>query len=978
MSMDCGGRFTRLLVITMVLAAGDTANAFDIAKGGVPATVIATGANPAETTLFAANELASYLGKMVGAPFAVVTNDPPGNGNCILVGAPVEDAKFDEIRLRTEGRILHVTGSQPRGPLYAVYELLERQGCGFWSDFNETVPPKPDIAVEDDLDYAYAPPFSLRSNSGTTAVYHPEWNPKARLNGRRGIPARMGGVHHVDMSESSIGLNHGDLAREYFTTHPEWYSYARPRGGGPMRRTPEQLCFSNPEVLEKLVELARERLKKNPRLKTLSCSYADAAPACACPNCSAIAKREGTKAAILLTGVNAVASALADDYPDLRITFLAYGVNSIIPPKNMKLEPNVACVYANLARDYARPPANTNAIARWNELTGTNVYVWGYGAMFHNYQMPTPTVDLLGPEMRFYRDLGVLGVSSQLSQSSLSDCIDLVCWLYGKMAWNPDYDEWEQIDRWCDGALGAGSPFIRKWLRMERDYRPRIRHLGPYEVDSRVSLSPELLLEGYDLFRQALEATKDDPRPHGQLRRMFGSILSAIVERYNFDIADAAAREGRSDFPSRDAFYGQFAAICRHYNGSWMGEGQGSIMNRIRHSEILLYDDPVKKKKTIPPWTFRNPVSKRPIQDPFVTWDGESGFYYLLSSTGDQIEVRRAKNAARLADSDDKYVAWRPDAKGGAITGHITSPELHRGDDGSWYIYASGSDGMALSSSFSGGGEEEVGFGDMGLGDETPTGTSALKGGKNFKDETAALDYRMFVLQSIAGDPFGGFEFKGVLDKKVSALDPTVFRGPDGVLYLSYAQQAKGTSIMIRKMKSWMAVDETQKPIPIVTAHGQNDMFESPSFFTHGGRLFLAYSSGGRWSNDCQLEVREYAGPDICRNSSWGGPKKGRPILVSGNAFDTRSNGLDKFARCFGPGHATFFPSPDGAQLWCAYHGMQRPNVGTGPADVSMFLQRVDFNDSGQPQMGKPEVDSASAPSTFIIIPSGEVRVAGK
>ena len=945
----------------------------EIAKGGQPTAVIATGANPTNTTLFAANELASYLGKMVGAPFTVVTGDPPAEGNCILVGAPCADAKFDEIRLRVrDGRILELTGDQPRGPLYAVYEFLERQGCGFWSDFNESVPAKPDISVDDSLDYSYAPPFTLRANSGTTAVFHANWRPKARLNGGRGIPAKMGGAFHVDMSESSLGLNHGELARETFAKHPEWYSYARPKGSTKMQRTPEQLCFSNPELQARLVERAREILKAKPNLKTLSCSYADVAPACQCPNCSAIAKREGTKAAILLTGVNAIARAVAEDYPDLNITFLAYGMNSIVPPRNMKLEPNVACVYANLARNYAKPPVNTNAIARWSELTGGKVYIWGYGAMFHNYLMPTPTVDLLGPEMRFYRDLGILGVSSQLSQSSLSDCIDLVCWLYGKMAWNPDYDEWEQIDIWCDGALGAGAPFIKKWLRMERDYRPNIRHLGPYEMDNRVCLSPELLLQGYDLFRQALDATKDDPRTHGQLERMYGSILSVLVERYNFDIAATARAESRSDFPDRDGLFREFSAVCHRYHGDWLGEHQGSTTSRIRHSEILRHIDPATGKKIIPPWTFRNPVSKIPVQDPFVMWDEKAGVYYFLSSTGGQIEIRRGKKASKLADSDDKCLAWRPAAKGGSITGHIMSPELHRGDDGHWYIYASGSDGMALSSSFSSEGDEDVDFGDMGLGDETPVGKTSLKKDKNFKDVTEMLEFRMFVLQSKTDDPFGGFEFKGILDKKISALDPTVFRGPDGVLYLAYAQQAQGTSIMVRKMKDWTTIDEAQKPIPIVTAHGQNDIFEAPSFVARDGRLFLIYSSGGRWSNACQLEVREYAGTDICRNSSWGGAKKAKPILTSGTKFGNTAVSRDKFARSIGPGHASFFPSPDGTQLWCAYHGMPRANVGTGPAEVFMCQQRVEFNAAGLPEMGKPEVDSAGSPATYVIVPSGE------
>ena len=47
-------------------------------------------------------------------------------------------------------------------------------------------------------------------------------------------------------------------------------------------------------------------------------------------------------------------------------------------------------------------------------------------------------------------------------------------------------------------------------------------------------------------------------------------------------------------------------------------------------------------------------------------------------------------------------------------------------------------------------------------------------------------------------------------------------------------------------------------------------------------------------------------------------------------------------------------------------------NVGTGPAEVFMYQQRVEFNGAGLPDMGKPEVDTEGAPATFVIVPSGE------
>ncbi len=954
--------------------------AFDIARDGRPVAVIATGANPPATSRFAARELAGYLGRMCGGTFEVIEGDAPAERPCILVGAPCDVTAFDGIRLRVKGNVLEITGQQPRGPLYAVYELLERLGCGFWANDNESVPELKDIAVADDLSYDYAPPFTLRYNIGTTATYNPCWCPKARLNGNHGTPGEMGGHYFVDMGESTLGLTDGELCRETFAVHPEWYAYSKAK----RERVPQQVCMTNPQVLDKVVELARAIMGKTPDREFLACSYADVPIRCQCPACDALAEREGSSSALLLNVVNYLARAMATDYPKLTITFLAYNANSIKPPANMRIEPNVACIFANIWRNYAVPPPPTGNLARWCELTRNRVYVWDYGAMFNNYIMPTPTVDLHGPTMRVYRDLKCPGVFAQLSQDEMSDCIDLSCWLYGKMAWNPDQDEWKLIDQWCDGALGAGAPFLKKWLRMEAAHRPNIKFLSHAEYDNRVCLTPELLLQGNALFLEALDAVEGDERRTRQLEQMYGSILSVMVERYNFDIRETAqqiaatnaaeaARLRIAPLPTREDYYLQFERTCKRYKCGWLGEFEGGACARIHHGEILRVIR--GKKKLVPPWTFQNPVSKTPVQDPFVTWDDKAGCYYLLCTSGDQVEIRRGKNAAGLADSDDRSVAWRPPSKNAPISGNITAPELHRGKDGKRYIYASGSDGMTITTGTSS--MDEMGLQDMGLGDDIMGAAESLKGDRSFKDMLEASENRLFVLQSKGDDVFGGFEFKGILDKTISALDPTIFRDADSTLYMCYAQQATGTRIVIRKMKDYLSFDPESKPVILLNSHSTSDIYEAPAVIARDGRLFLIYSCMGRWSNSGLMKICEYTGKEIMRAASWNA-RAARNFLVSGNKLSSIAEQKDRFAQCLGPGHGSFFPSPDGTELWCAYHGMRRPNTGTGPADVYLFLQRVDFAEDGSPDMGRPEIAGANPenknapPGTCFIIPSGE------
>ncbi|MBR6688112.1 MAG: family 43 glycosylhydrolase, partial [Clostridia bacterium] len=69
----------------------------------------------------------------------------------------------------------------------------------------------------------------------------------------------------------------------------------------------------------------------------------------------------------------------------------------------------------------------------------------------------------------------------------------------------------------------------------------------------------------------------------------------------------------------------------------------------------------------------------------------------------------------------------------------------------------------------------------------------------------------------------------------------------------------------------------------------------------------------------------------------------------------------------YGPGHASFFRSPDGTELWCAYHGMDNENSDMSPDYRYCHLQRVEFNKTGYPVMGEPIGDD-----TLIAPPSGE------
>ena len=223
---------------------------------------------------------------------------------------------------------------------------------------------------------------------------------------------------------------------------------------------------------------------------------------------------------------------------------------------------------------------------------------------------------------------------------------------------------------------------------------------------------------------------------------------------------------------------------------------------------------------------------------------------------------------------------------------------------------------------------------------------------------------RLFVMESLTADPFDGFIFKGKLDDDLFAIDPTIYTDENGKQYICYSHSSAEDNqrLEIREMANPYTFGEksavvavAEYPWELVPPYiGKSKINEGAFFVKSGERLFIIYSGNGCWSNDYCLGVVEYKGGDMCSSDSW--VKHPEPIFVHGE--DT-----------YGPGHASFFKSPDGKELWCAYHVMLSFNEKAVVAPRYFCIQKVDFDETGYPVMGKvPPLD------TLHKAPSGEIE----
>ena len=210
------------------------------------------------------------------------------------------------------------------------------------------------------------------------------------------------------------------------------------------------------------------------------------------------------------------------------------------------------------------------------------------------------------------------------------------------------------------------------------------------------------------------------------------------------------------------------------------------------------------------------------------------------------------------------------------------------------------------------------------------------------------------VIESAGTDPMGPYTYKGQLVNR-AALDGSILQF-NGSLYSIYGVWDGTQNIYIVAMKDpWTITGEAVmivKPTYEWETSG-GTVTEGPVALRHDGRTFIIYSASACWGPNYALGMLTLTGPDPMQAESW--TKNPTPVFQ-------RSNDN----KVFGPGHNTFFTSPDGKEDWIVYHA-NRSFSGGCDMFRSPRIQKFAWNPDGTPSFGVP----VSA-KTELAVPSGE------
>ena len=424
--------------------------------------VIVTPARATAEETYAAGELAHWMRLICGADFVVTNEDGLEDAGRPFVsvgrtkrfqqaGFAAKDLKRDGYRIDFKDGNIFITGGKRHGPVNGVMAMLEEDlGCRWYQPGWPVLPIRTRLTIEP-ASRLFVSPFDLLRRVDYRDTHDGPWRRRNRVY--------MGSwcgrfVHTYDIWMP---------ARVYFEEHPEYYSLIDGK------RHSFQLCPTDPAVQRIVTENILAALREDPDVEQVDVSPNDGRGYCECARCMEVYQREGkTHMGPLMELLNHVAAGLEEEFPEVRVTTLAY-LDTVHPPTRLKPHPAILPWLCTDAHAWSYPDLyfedtaiSSGAMQRWHDQWGTPMIVWDYPSQFHgsllNMNLPT-----IARNLRSYVSRGAEGIYFQTMHNPNPGVVQAYqrSWIFAKLGWDPSRDTAALLRDFNYGFYGAAGPEIQ-------------------------------------------------------------------------------------------------------------------------------------------------------------------------------------------------------------------------------------------------------------------------------------------------------------------------------------------------------------------------------------------------------------------------------------------------------------------------------------------------------------------------------------
>ena len=423
-----------------------------IVQDGEARASLVLAAQPTTKETRAADELQMHISRMSGAVLPIVTSVKESTGIPIYIGSaapPAERKKLNAhsqdngaLRVHVTPKAVYLVGNTDEGTLYAVYTLLYDLGVRWLipQEIGLDIPVSATVALQQQ-DLFDVPAYCGRI---LQAIGDREWAARNRLGGFNAGAHGLGPKFDREKEPELFYVENG--------------------------KPTNQERVSSPEVLRRVIEYWRARLKANPDMKYISVGPHDGSgfgddPWDAEDFDPIIGKTATTDRYIKF--FNLILDDLQKDYPDVGLAFYAYTLE-MRPPVRETPNPKILPMLAAIALDRFHSIDNPlswekkylrTVIDGW-QATGVNMMFRGYLFNLADQGLPFSMIDIVRDEWPFYHSKGFIAMRVE--------CI--VNWAYhapalylaARLYWDPYQDSAAILDEWFERMYGPAAVAMKE------------------------------------------------------------------------------------------------------------------------------------------------------------------------------------------------------------------------------------------------------------------------------------------------------------------------------------------------------------------------------------------------------------------------------------------------------------------------------------------------------------------------------------